>query len=59
MLALRARRYLGHNPAGGAMILLLLFGLAATIGTGLALYGADKGLGPLAGCCLLYTSRCV
>jgi len=49
VLTLRARRYLGHNPAGGAMIILLLLGLAATILTGLALYGADKGLGPLAG----------
>ena len=49
VLTLRAHRYLGHNPAGGAMIVLLLLGLAATILTGLALYGADKGLGPLAG----------
>ena len=31
------------------MIVLLLLGLASTILTGLALYAADKGLGPLAG----------
>jgi len=48
VLTLRARRTLGHNPAGGAMIVALLLGLTATIVTGLALYGADKGLGPLA-----------
>lgn len=49
VLTWRARRYLGHNPAGGAMIVALLLGLTATIVTGLALYGADKGLGPLGG----------
>lgn len=49
VLTLRARRTLGHNPAGGAMIVALLLSLSATIVSGLALYGADKGLGPLAG----------
>ena len=48
VLTLRAGRSLGHNPAGGAMIVALLLGLTATVVTGLALYGADKGLGPLA-----------
>ena len=47
-LTLRAARYLGHNPAGGAMIVALLLSLATTIVTGLALYGADKAMGPLA-----------
>jgi cytochrome b len=32
---LRAKRYLGHNPAGGAMAIALLMMLAATTGTGI------------------------
>lgn len=49
VLTLRAPRHLGHNPAGGAMILILLLSLTVTIVAGLMLYGADKGMGPLAG----------
>ncbi len=49
VLSWRAPRHLGHNPAGGAMIVILLLSLSLTIVSGLALYGADKGLGPLAG----------
>jgi cytochrome b len=48
VLTLRARRYLGHNPAGGAMIVAMLLGLLTTVISGLVLYAADKGLGPLA-----------
>ena len=33
-LAFRARRYIGHNPAGGAMVIALLVALAATAGSG-------------------------
>ncbi|MBZ4194195.1 MAG: cytochrome b/b6 domain-containing protein [Candidatus Contendobacter sp.] len=49
VLTLQAPRHLGHNPAGGAMIIVLLLSLAITVSAGLMLYGADKGLGPLAG----------
>lgn len=48
VLTLRAPRHLGHNPAGGAMIVALLLSLTITVVAGLMLYGADKGLGPLA-----------
>ncbi|SCZ49951.1 cytochrome b/b6 domain-containing protein [Thiohalomonas denitrificans] len=48
LLLLRAPRYIGHNPAGGAMILVLLGSLLLTTFTGLATYGAEGG-GPLAG----------
>src|SRR5512134_492750 len=47
-LALRARRYLGHNPAGGAMILLMLASLLLVSVSGFAVYGIEKGSGPLA-----------
>ncbi len=43
------KRYLGHNPAGGAMIVLLILCLLALTISGIALYGADQHAGPLAG----------
>lgn len=49
LLRMRAPRYLGHNPAGGAMVLLLLFGLLMTTFTGLAHLAIEEGQGPLVG----------
>ncbi len=46
-LYLRAKRYLGHNPAGGAMILLMIISLLVTTLTGIAVYGIEEQAGPL------------
>jgi cytochrome b len=43
-----APRYVGHNPAGGFMILLLLAGVALAGVTGIIVYGIDESSGPLA-----------
>ena len=48
LLALKTKRYIGHNPAGAAMIVLLLVSLIITVLTGFAVYGADQASGPLA-----------
>ncbi len=47
-LWLRAKRYIGHNPAGGAMILLLIVSLIVTTLSGMAIYGAEEHAGPMA-----------
>ncbi|OOY59464.1 cytochrome b/b6 domain-containing protein [Solemya velum gill symbiont] len=45
----RAPRYLGHNPAGGAMIFMLIASLLLTSVSGLVVYGIAEQAGPLAG----------
>jgi cytochrome b len=44
----RARRYLGHSPAGGVMVVLLLLSLAATTAAGMMLYALHDHEGPFA-----------
>ena len=45
----KARHYLGHDPAGGAMIVALLLTLSLTVLSGMLLYGAKDKAGPFAG----------
>ena len=47
-LAMRAKRYIGHNPAGGLMIVVMILGLLVTVVSGIALYGVAEQAGPLA-----------
>ncbi|MEX0943666.1 MAG: cytochrome b/b6 domain-containing protein [Pseudomonadales bacterium] len=44
-----ARRTLGHNPAGAAMIVVLLVSLAITTISGVVVLGYEENAGPLAG----------
>jgi len=47
-LLLRAKRYIGHNPAGGLMIIVMLVSLLITTISGIAVYGAGENAGPMA-----------
>jgi cytochrome b len=49
LFARRAPRYLGHNPAGAAMIVMLLLSLMGTALSGMLLYGLGDAAGPFAG----------
>ena len=49
VLLFRAKHYMGHNPAGGAMVIALLASIAMTTLFGLLTYGAMEFSGPLAG----------
>lgn len=48
LVTFRARRHLGHSPAGAFMVYLLLAGCLLIVVTGLVTYGAH-GKGPLSG----------
>lgn len=48
MASRRSQRYLGHSPAGGAMIIVLMILIALIVITGMAAYGAEENAGPLA-----------
>lgn len=45
----RARRYVGHNPAGGLMIVAMLSSLALTVASGVLTLGLEEFQGPAAG----------
>ncbi|NIR31831.1 MAG: cytochrome B [Gammaproteobacteria bacterium] len=50
LLTLRGgKRYLGHSPTGGLMVVVLLVALAATVWSGLMVLALEEGAGPLAG----------
>ncbi len=44
----RPKHYLGHNPAGGAMVITLLLNLVVVTYSGLKVYAIEEGAGPLA-----------
>jgi cytochrome b len=49
LIRFSSKRYLGHSPAGGAMIVALLVMITGTVLTGMANLAADSGEGPMSG----------
>jgi len=48
LLQRKPQHFLGHNPAGGAMVIALLISLCITGYSGMALYAVEENAGPLA-----------
>ena len=49
LVAKNPKHYIGHNPAGGAMVIAMLLCLFVVSLSGLKVYAIEEGLGPLAG----------
>ena len=49
LVAKKPKHYIGHNPAGGAMVIVMLLCLFIVSVSGLKVYAIEEGLGPLAG----------
>jgi cytochrome b len=49
LLARKPQHYIGHNPAGGWMVIAMLLCLSIVSVSGLKVYAIEEGLGPLAG----------
>ena len=49
LVAKKPEHYMGHNPAGGWMIIAMLLCLSIVSASGLKVYAIEEGLGPLAG----------
>lgn len=46
LLSCKPQHYIGHNPAGGAMVIALLFSLMITVLSGMKLYAVEENKGP-------------
>jgi cytochrome b len=49
LVAKKQKHYIGHNPAGGTMVIAMLLCLFVVSVSGLKVYAIEEGLGPLAG----------